>query len=78
MKIRIIKDDNYHHLSQRDREDLFKRGLNLFKKAVSDSGVLQEVKKREFYETPSEKRRRKKKETALMRKKNINKNEKLF
>lgn len=78
MKIKIIKDEHYHNLSQRDREDLFRRGLNLFKKAVSDSGVLQEVKKREFYESPSEKRRRKKKETALMRKKSVNKNDKLF
>ena len=78
MKIRIIKDDHYHHLSQRDRDDLFKRGLNLFKKSVSGSGVLQEVKKREFYESPSEKKRRKKKETSLMRKKSINKNDKLF
>jgi ribosomal protein S21 len=73
MKIRIMKDENYHNLSQREKEDLFKRGLNIFKKVVSDSGILQEAKKREFFESPSEKRRRKKKEMALVRKKNSNK-----
>lgn len=70
MKIRILKEDGHHNLSQRDKEDLFKRGLNIFKKAVADSGVLQEVKKREFYESPGEKRRRKRKEMNLIRKKN--------
>lgn len=70
MKIRIIKDEHYHSLSQREKEDLFKRGLNTFKKVVSDSGVLQEAKKRKSYESPSEKRRRKKKEVDLIRKKN--------
>lgn len=76
MKIRIIKDDHYHSLSQREKEEVFKRGLNNFKKMVSDSGVIQEAKKREFYESPSEKRRRKKKEMNLTRKKNSNKIEK--
>lgn len=71
MKIRIMKEEGHHNLSQREREDLFKRGLNIFKKVVSDSGVLQEVKKREFYESPGEKRRRKRKETNLIRKKNL-------
>jgi|694.fasta_scaffold00614_72 small subunit ribosomal protein S21 len=70
MKIRILKEDGHHNLSQREKEDLFKRGLNIFKKVISDSGVLQEVKKREFYESPGEKRRRKKKEMNLIRKKN--------
>jgi ribosomal protein S21 len=70
MKIRILKEDGHHNLSQREKEDLFKRGLNIFKKVTSDSGVLQELKKRESYESPGEKRRRKKKETDLIRKKN--------
>lgn len=70
MKIRILKEDGHHNLSQREKEDLFKRGLNIFKKVISDSGVLQEVKNREFYESPGEKRRRKKKEMNLIRKKN--------
>jgi ribosomal protein S21 len=76
MKIRIIKDSDHHHnLSQREREDVFKRGLNIFKKVVSDTGILQEAKRREYYESPSEKRRRKKKESNLIRKKNSNKND---
>lgn len=73
MKIRIVKDEqNYYSLSQREKEDTFKRGFSIFKKVVSDSGILQEFKKREFYESPGEKRRRKKKEGALARKKNKN------
>jgi ribosomal protein S21 len=76
MKIRIIKDNDHHHnLSQREREDTFKRGLNIFKKVVSDTGILQEAKRREYYESPSEKRRRKKKESNLIRKKNSDKND---
>lgn len=73
MKIKIIKDESvYHSLSQREKEDVFRRGLSIFKKVVSDSGVLQECRKREFYESPSEKKRRKKKESNLTRKKNKN------
>jgi ribosomal protein S21 len=64
-------------LSIREKEELFKRGFGIFKKVVADSGILQEYKKREFFESPSEKRRRKKKESNLARKRNRN-NKDLF
>jgi ribosomal protein S21 len=76
MKIKIIKDGDHHHMSQREREDVFRRGLNIFKKVVSDTGILQEAKKREYYESPSEKKRRKKKETNLVRKKSSKQSDK--
>ena len=41
-------------------DQMFKR----FKKKVERDGILQEVKKREFYEKPSQKRQRKKKEAV--------------
>ena len=79
MKIKIIKDGDHHHnMSQREREDVFRRGLNIFKKVVSDTGILQEAKKREYYESPSEKKRRKKKESNLIRKKSNKNNDKFL
>ena len=40
----------------------FDQLLRRFKKKVERAGTLQEVKKREYYEKPAEKRQRKKKE----------------
>ncbi len=40
-----------------DGED-FERLLKRFKKEVEKAGILSELKKREFYEKPSEKRKR--------------------
>jgi small subunit ribosomal protein S21 len=48
--------------SSLDKEIAFKKMFSTFKKLVVDAGILQEYKKREFYESPGEKRRRKKKE----------------
>jgi ribosomal protein S21 len=69
MKVNVFKDDGYHGMSRKEKEDMFKKSLSIFKKRVADSGVLQECKKREFYESPGQKRRRKEKESALLRKK---------
>jgi ribosomal protein S21 len=43
-------------------ENNFKALLNAFKKKVSNAGIVSECKRREFYESPGEKRRRKRKE----------------
>lgn len=43
-----------------DGED-FERLLKRFKKEVEKAGVLSELKKREFYEKPSEKKKRRQK-----------------
>lgn len=44
----IVKDDNVE------------RALRRFKKKITESGILQEVRDREFYEKPTSKRKRKK------------------
>jgi ribosomal protein S21 len=72
MKVNVFKkDDGYYNISRKEKEDMFKKSLSIFKKRVADSGVLQECKKREFYESPGQKRRRKKKESVLLRKKEL-------
>ena len=43
----------------------FDQLLRRFKKKVERAGTLQEVKKREYYEKPAEKRQRKKKEAIV-------------
>ena len=53
----VKKDKEFKPLSF---DQMFKR----FKKKVERDGILQEVKKREFYEKPSQKRQRKKKEAV--------------
>lgn len=42
------------------RGDDVNKALRLFKKKVSDSGLLQTLREKEFYEKPTTKRRRKK------------------
>ena len=37
----------------------FERALRLFRKKVQNSGIIQEVRKREYYEKPTAKRKRK-------------------
>lgn len=44
------------------REMPFEIGLRRFKKACEKAGIVQEVRKREFYEKPTAKRKRKKAE----------------
>ena len=36
----------------------FERALRLFRKKVQNAGVIQEVRKREYYEKPNQKRKR--------------------
>lgn len=74
MKVNVIRDDSYYSMSRKEKEDIFKKSLSIFKKRVADSGVLQEYKKREFYESPGQKRRRKKKESDLLKKKSNERN----
>jgi ribosomal protein S21 len=60
--VKVYQKDLPPNASSQDREYAFKRMFSIFKKAVVEAGILQEYKKREFYESPGEKRRRKKKE----------------
>ena len=53
------------HFNKKDRKPRplsFDQMLRRFKKKVERAGTLQEVKKREYYEKPAQKRQRKKKE----------------
>lgn len=60
--VKIYLKDLPHNASRQEKENAFKRMFSIFKKAVVDAGILQEYKRREFYESPGEKKRRKKKE----------------
>lgn len=60
--VKVYQKDLSPNASSQEKEYAFKRMFSIFKKAVVDAGILQEYKKREFYESPGEKRRRKKKE----------------
>jgi ribosomal protein S21 len=51
--------------SYEERDRAFRNMLSLFKKLVNDSGIINEYKQRQFYESPSEKRKRKRKESEL-------------
>ena len=68
--VKVYQKDLPHNASSLDREIAFKKMFSIFKKAVVDAGILQEYKKREFYESPGEKKRRKKKEQLNQRLKN--------
>lgn len=49
----------------------FDVAIRKFKKAVEKAGILQEVKKREFYEKPTAKRKRKKAEAVARHRKQV-------
>lgn len=51
-----------------DRERSTLNLLRQFKRAVAEAGVLQELREREFYEKPGEKRRRMQRQAELQRK----------
>ena len=55
----------------RDNEtpEAFTKVLKFFKRKVDKNGILREVKRRRYYEKPSEKKRRKWKENANKRRK---------
>ena len=59
----------YHqrkHFNKKNRKPrplTFDQMLRRFKKKVERAGILQEVKEREYYEKPAQKRQRKKKES---------------
>jgi len=59
------------HASWDEREKAFKTMLAIFKKRVSESGIISEYKQRQFYESPGEKTRRKKKESDRLRQRAI-------
>ncbi len=49
-------------LSVRVDNNNIEKAIRIFKKKIMNDGLLKEIKKRQFYEKPSEKRRREKAE----------------
>ena len=66
--MRPQKQKPYHqrkHFNKKKRKPrplTFDQMLRKFKKKVERAGIIQELKKREYYEKPAQKRQRKKKE----------------
>lgn len=61
-KVSVInKNRNRKPLSEKEYQRAFESALRKFKKAVDNAGVIQEVRKREYYEKPAEARVRLKK-----------------
>ncbi len=58
-------------LSVEVRNNDVTKALRIFKKKIQEAGIIQEVREREFYEKPSEKRNRKKKAAINRHKKNL-------
>ena len=57
----------------RKENESFEQLMKRFKRRVQEDGILQELKKREYYLSPSQKRKKKSKEAeARLRKKNKN------
>lgn len=54
--------------SRFDRERATLNLIRQFKRAVAEAGVLHELREREFYEKPGEKKRRKQRQAELQRK----------
>jgi ribosomal protein S21 len=68
-----VKVELRHHRGDRDhqsyeeREREFKFLMQKFRRAMSEAGVMQELRQRESYESDSRKRRRKQREADLAR-----------
>ena len=61
-KVSVInKNRGRKPLSEKEYQRAFESALRKFKKAVDNAGVIQEVRKREYYEKPAEARVRLKK-----------------
>ena len=63
--VRVEVKGYHYNSSSTTTEKQFKILMSEFRKACHASGIIKEMKKREFYESPSEKKRRLKKEQEL-------------
>jgi len=68
--VKIVLQGELENLYRMDRNKGLKAMLAIFRKAVTNAGILTECKRRETYESPGEKRRRKKRESIRERIKN--------
>lgn len=56
----------------------FAKALRKFKRKISDSGILKEIKDRQYYQKPSDKRREAKKSARIRQLKALKKQQDLF
>lgn len=60
-----VEVKNFNYNNSHTSEKQFRILMSEFRKACHSSGIIKEMKKREFYESPSEKKRRLEKEQEL-------------
>jgi ribosomal protein S21 len=67
MKVGHVKVTNtrLYEKDQREQDKNLKIMLSMFKKKTNDSGILNDCRAKEFYESPGQKIRRKKKESRI-------------
>ena len=56
-----------------DVRDSLEKAMKILKQKMSKEGILQELKRRRFYEKPSVKKKRKREEAERRRRKNLRK-----
>jgi ribosomal protein S21 len=67
--VKVTLQGDLENLYRMDRDKGLRAMLAIFKKACMNADIITECKRREFYESPGEKRRRKKQESIRERKK---------
>ena len=71
----MIRNKNYRHTRKNDtpkdgglqvtvQDNNLEKAMRIFKKKVQKSGILKELKAKQYYEKPAEKKQRKKKEAV--------------
>ena len=66
-RVRVEARDIRANASQEEKERAFRTLHSIFKRRVTEAGILSDWKRHQFYESPSEKRRRKRKESLINR-----------
>lgn len=68
-RVRVELRDCSPNASKEEKERAFRSMFSVFKRRCNEAGIVSEWKRRQFYESPGEKRRRKRKENAAERQK---------
>ena len=62
VNVRVEARDLHPNASQDERDRNFRNLMSSFRQACNKAGIMKEIKRLEFYETPSQCRRKKKRE----------------
>ena len=71
--LKLIKSKNTPHITVKNRSNNNFRTLQAFKNKVNDEGILQDLKKKEYYVKPSRAKRLKSENAEKQRTKDLNK-----